>query len=57
MKVKLFDEAHELDLEKAVNNFLSELEADVIDIKYNVAIAVSGEEQIFCFSAMIIYSK
>lgn len=57
MKVKLFDETHELDLEKAINNFLSELEGTVVDIKYQVAIAVSGEEQIFCFSAMVIYEK
>ena len=57
MKVKLFDENHELDLETSVNNFLSELEGDLIDIKYQVALSISGEEQIYCFSAMIIYSK
>lgn len=57
MKVKLFDEAHELDLEAALNKFLSELEGDIIDIKYQVALGISGEEQIYCFSAMVIYSK
>ena len=57
MKVKLFDEAHELDLEASINKFLSELEGDIIDIKYQVALSVSGEEQIYCFSAMIIYSN
>ena len=55
MKVKLFDESHELDLEKSINKFLSEKEIDVIDIKYQVAINICGEEQIYCFSAMIIY--
>ena len=55
MKVKLFDENHELDLEKSVNKFLSEKEVDVIDIKYQVALSIVGEEQLFCFSAMIIY--
>ena len=55
MKVKLFDENHELDLEKSINKFLSEKELDVIDIKYQVALGIVGEEQIFCFSAMIIY--
>ena len=34
---------------------LSEKEIDLIDIKYQVALSISGEEQIFCFSAMIIY--
>ena len=55
MKVKLFDENHELDLEKSINKFLKEKEVDVLDIKYQVALSIVGEEQIFCFSAMIIY--
>ncbi len=55
MKVKLFDEAHELDLEKAINEFLQN-DIEVIDIKYEVAISVFSEEQIYCYSAMIIYS-
>lgn len=55
MKVKLFDEGHEKDLEYQVNTFLSDLEGDVIDIKYQVAISTCGEDQIYCFSAMIIY--
>ena len=42
MKVKIFD-------------FLSELTSDVIDIKYAVSSFLMGEEQIYCFSAMIIY--
>lgn len=56
MKVKLFDENHEKDLEQAINDFLSELNGDVIEIKYQVAIGVFSEEQVFCFSAMIIYN-
>ena len=57
MKVKVFDESHEKDLEFAVNDFLSTLESDLIDIKYNVAISTCGEDQIYCFSAMIIYES
>ena len=56
MKVKIFDEAHELDLEKAINEFIDELDGEVLDIKYQVSISVFSEEQIYCFSAMIIYS-
>ena len=56
MKVKVFDEGHEKDLEESVNNFLSSTNCDIIDIKYQVAIAVCGEEQLYCFSAMIIYN-
>lgn len=55
MKVKIFDEGHEKDLEVAINTFLKDLEGDVIDIKYQVSVSVFSEEQIFCFSAMIIY--
>ncbi|HHT38478.1 MAG TPA: sporulation protein Cse60 [Mollicutes bacterium] len=55
MKVKIFDENHEKDLEKAINDFLSTLEGEVIDIKFQVGISVFAEEQIYCFSAMIIY--
>ena len=56
MKVKLFDESHEKDLEKVINLFFIYLNYDIIDIKFQVAIAVCGEEQIYCFSAMIIYN-
>lgn len=57
MKVKVFDEEHEKDLESAVNEFLDSLEKDLIDIKYSVAISTCGEEQIYCFTAMIIYES
>ena len=56
MKVKIFDESHEKDLENTIIGFLNSGDFDIIDIKYQVAIAVSGEEQIYCFSAMIIYN-
>ena len=54
-RVLVSHESHELDLEKSINKFLSEKEVDLIDIKYQVAFSIVGEEQIFCFSAMIIY--
>lgn len=53
MKVKVFDESHELDLEVAINNFLEGVE-EVFDIKFSVSVAVS-EEQIYCFSALVMY--
>lgn len=54
MQVKVFDESHEKDLENSVNSFLKEVD-DLLDIKYSVAITTVGEEQIYCFTAMIIY--
>ncbi len=58
IKVKLFDREHEKDLEKEMNHFLKDLdERKLLDIKYNVAAIPEEdeEEQIYCFSAMIIY--
>ncbi len=55
MKVKVFDESHEKDLETKINEFLNKIEGEVIDIKFETAIMAMGEEQIYCFSAMIIY--
>ena len=56
MKVKIFDEGHEKDLETDINDFLSSGNYDIIDIRYQVAIAIAGEDQIYCFSAMIVYT-
>ena len=55
MKVKIFDEENEKDLEEDVNNFLEETDKEIIDIKYQVSCSIYSEEQIYCFSAMIIY--
>ena len=54
MKVKVFDESHEKDLEDKINEFLKE-NREIIDIKYQVSISMFSEEQIYCFSALIMY--
>lgn len=54
MKVKIFDEEHEKDLEYKINEFLKD-HSNIVDIKYEVSTSVFVEEQIYCFSAMIIY--
>lgn len=56
MKVKLFDYEDEKDLESAINDFLDD-DMEVIDIKYQVSSCVFSEEQIYCFSAMIVYCQ
>ena len=56
VKVIIFDETHEKDLEEDINNFLIDNETiEIIDIKYQVSVSMFSEEQIYCFSAMIIY--
>lgn len=54
-KVKIFDESHEKDLENSLNLFLNETEFDIIDIKFQVAVSVFSEEQLYCFSALVEY--
>ena len=54
-KVKIFDENHEKDLEKKINDFLMDETYDIIDIQFKTAVSIFGEEQIYCFSAMILY--
>ena len=57
MKVKIFDLEDENDLENDVNNFLENISGEVIDIKYQVSVGVFSEEQVFCFSAMVVYME
>lgn len=55
MKVKIIDEGHEKDLEQEVNKFINENDIDVIDIKFATSCSIYGEEQIYCFTALIMY--
>lgn len=59
IQVRVFDHEHEKDLETDMNRFLRQIDEDqLVDIKYNVAALVEeevAEEQIYCFSAMVIY--
>ncbi len=59
LKIKVFDESHEKDLENKLNSLILELDKnnqEVIDIKYSVShFQVDGQEQVYCFSALIMY--
>ena len=56
MKVKVIDTNHERDLEKKINEFLSTLKGSLIDIKFsNCCMKDEDNDQIYCFSALIIY--
>lgn len=56
MKVKIIDETHEQDLEKKINEFLKTNPGEIIDIKFQVSASIFAEEQIYCFTAMIVYT-
>jgi len=56
VQVKVFDKEHEKDLEVALNRFLKKFDDDdIVDIKYQVTVDVDRDEQVYCFSAMVIY--
>lgn len=55
LRVKIIDENHEKDLESSVNNFLEGTEYEIVDIQFRTAVSIFSEEQVYCFSAMIIY--
>lgn len=55
MRVKIFDFEHELDLEEAINEFI--IDKKVIDIKYQTSHFYDEREQLFSFSAMVIFEK
>ena len=57
MRVKCFDEQHEDDLTKSINIFLAQNEIEVIDIKFSTSAFTYEFEQIFCFSALLIYQE
>lgn len=58
MKVKIFDEGHEKDLEEAINDFLKDIkDENVVDIKYQISTMYDYKDQIYCYTAMVIYKK
>ena len=54
MKVKVIDEEHEKDLENSINTFIKE---NIIDIKLSSSCSIYSEEQIYCFTALIMYTE
>jgi len=55
-RVKIFDEPHEKDLEDDINSFISGID-NVLDIQFRTAVSIFSEDQIYCFSAMIVYDE
>ena len=59
MKVMIFDESHEKDLQDSINAFLKDEEKEIVDMKYQVAMMIDPRslEQIYSFSCMIVYNE
>ena len=59
LRVKVFDCEDEMNLTDKINDFIKEIsnkDKEVIDIKFSTSITMNDEEQIFCFSALIMYN-
>jgi hypothetical protein len=58
LKVKIFDEEHEKDLEDSINSFLKDKPEHIVqDIKFQVAVSADDVENVYCFSAMVVYKE
>ncbi len=57
MKVKCFDEQHEDDLTTAINDWLNQHPCKVMDIKFSTSAFYANEEQIYCFSALLLVDE
>ncbi len=61
LKIKVFDESFEKDLENTLNEFSEECEEtnqEIIDIKFSTSHFESeNQEQVFCFSALVMYDE
>lgn len=58
LKIKVFDCEDEKDLEKEINQFVEEIskqDKEVKDIKFSTSTTMYEEEQIYCFSALLMY--
>lgn len=56
IQVKAFDEQHEADLEQEINAFLkNHPELKIRQIQYATSCMCVKEEQIYCFTALIVY--
>lgn len=57
LKVKVIDESHEKDLERSINSFLMSGNYDIIDMQFSTAVSIFSEEQVYCFSVLILYKE
>ena len=60
LKIKVFDCEDENKLTDDINDFIKEIsnhDKEVVDIKFSTSISVYEDEQIYCFSALVMYDN
>lgn len=59
LKIKVFDCEDERDLETTINKFIEQIDKEdkeVIDIKYQANCTMYDDEQVYIYSALIMYN-
>ena len=56
MKIKIIEKTHELDLEDAINDFITKDNPHITNFHYNVAMTTLNGALEYSFSCMIEYS-
>ncbi|MEE0967162.1 MAG: sporulation protein Cse60 [Bacilli bacterium] len=57
MKIKIIEKTHELDLEDALNDFITNEKPEIINIHYSVAMTALNGNLEYSFSCLIEYSS
>lgn len=60
LKIKVFDCEDEHKLTEDVNDFIEKInnqDKEVIDIKFSTSVGICEEEQIYCFSVLVMYDN
>ena len=57
MKIKIIEKTHELDLEDALNDFITNNNVNILKIHYAVALTSLNGNLEYTFSCMIEYSS
>lgn len=56
MKIKIIEKTHELDLEDALNDFISKEHPNIQNLQYQVALTSCHGVLEYSFSCLIVYS-
>lgn len=58
LKIKIYDCEDEKELEQKINNLITDLNSEdkeILDIKYQANCSIQNDEQVYIYSALIMY--
>lgn len=60
LKIKIYDCEDEKELEQKINNLIIDLDSEdkeIIDIKYQANCSIQDDEQVYIYSALVMYDN